>query len=414
MLQDPRLAKADLLLRQDRPAEAERCLRELAATAPDDIRVLAMLAGAVESQGRADEAMDLVNRAVGLRPEIGYLHVIRGRLLLRSKRYEAAEEAARAAIACDPSDADAHVLLAQVQLFRKQFTAALAAADAALACDPEHLAALNLRSTALVKLDRREESYATIEGALREDPDNAYTHANYGWGLLETGDYDKAKEHFAQSLRADPTDDYARSGMAEAVKARNPLYRLFLKYAFFMQNLTDRYQWGVIIGIYVLYRIINGVARSNPELQPVLYPLLGVLTVVAISTWVIEPIGNLFLRFDRHARFLLDRDEHRTANLTTACLTAAALGVIGYLVTREPAWLVLAAFGFTMILPVGQVFAEVKNPWLMKAYAIALALVGGAGVFFAFWVAPFNLFTLIYLFALFVFQWVANFQLIRQ
>ena len=407
------MARAQLLLRQDRPAAAERYLRELLTHDPGDIRVLALLAGAVEQQERVEEALDLINRAVGLRPDAGYLHFIRGRILLRARKTEEAEAAAREAIALHPNDADAHALLAQVLLFRKQFADALAAADEALAADPEHLAALNLRSTALVKLDRREESYATIQGALREDPHNAYTHANYGWGLLETGDYAKAKAHFAQSLRADPTDDYARSGMAEAVKARNPLYRLFLRYAFFMQNLTERYQWGVIIGIYVLYRLINGVARSNPALQPVLYPLLGILTVAALSTWVIEPIGNLFLRFDRHARYLLDEGEFRTANLAAGCLAATVTGLLGYLVSGLGGFLVLAGYGFTMLLPVGQAYARVKRPGLIRGYGIGLALVGLAAVGFAFVAEPFNLFTVIYLLGLFAFQWVANFQLVR-
>ena len=31
---------------------------------------------------------------------------------------------------------------------------------------------------------------------MREDPNNSYTHANYGWGLLEKGNHKKALEHF--------------------------------------------------------------------------------------------------------------------------------------------------------------------------------------------------------------------------
>ncbi|MCH5600269.1 hypothetical protein [Niabella ginsengisoli] len=60
-------------------------------------------------------------------------------------------------------------------------------ADKALEIDAENLLGLNMRSSALVKLNRKEESFETIEGALRNDPNNAYTHANYGWGLLENG-----------------------------------------------------------------------------------------------------------------------------------------------------------------------------------------------------------------------------------
>lgn len=413
MYADPRHARIGILLRQGRLDDARREVLELLAGEPADVGYLATLAEIQLRQEDAIAADETVNQALGIAPDDPGLLFIKSRVKLQQRDYGAAESLLRELIALDPLDPDARAVLAQSLLLQKDFTGALAAADAALSLSPQHLLALNLRSKALIKLDRREESYATIEGALREDPDNAYTHANYGWGLLETGDYDKAKEHFAQSLRADPTDDYARSGMAEAVKARNPLYRLFLKYAFFMQNLTERYQWGVIIGIYVLYRIINGVARSNPDLQPVLYPLLGVLTVAAISTWVIEPIGNLFLRLDRHARYLLDEGEIRTANLAAVCLAATGVGVLGYLVSGLPGFLVLAAYGFTMLLPVGQAYAQVKRPGLIRGYGICLALVGMVAVIFAFTTAPFNLFTVIYLLGLFAFQWVANFQLVR-
>ena len=413
MYADPRQARLGILLRQGRLDDARREVMQLLGENPADVSNLALLAEIQLRQADLASAEETVNRAMGLSPEHTGLFFLKSQIKLQQQDYPAAEQLLREATVIDPLDPDIQAMLAQTLLLQKEFTGALGAADQALSLEPQNLLALNMRSKALIKLDRREESYATIEGALREDPDNAYTHANYGWGLLETGEYGKAKEHFAQSLRADPTDDYARSGMAEAVKARNPLYRMFLKYAFFMQNLTQRYQWGVIIGIYVLYRIINGVARSNPDLQPFLYPLLGVLTVVAISTWVIEPIGNLFLRFDRHARFLLDEGEFRTANLAAACLAATAAGLLGYLVSGHDGFLVLAGYGFTMLLPVGQAYARVKRPWLIRGYGIGLALVGLVAVVFAFAAEPFNLFTVIYLLGLFAFQWVANFQLIR-
>ena len=80
-------------------------------------------------------------------------------------------------------------------------------ADRSLEIDAENLLGLNTRSTALLKLNKSEESFSTIEGALREDPNNAYTHANYGWGLLEKGSHKKALEHFKESLKHNPNFD---------------------------------------------------------------------------------------------------------------------------------------------------------------------------------------------------------------
>lgn len=116
--------------------------------------------------------------------------------------------------------------------------------------DAENLSALNARSTALNKLNRKEESFETIQDALREDPNDAYTHANYGWGLLEKGHHKEALDHFKEALANDPSFEYAQLGMLQAIKANNPIYRVFLKYSFWMSNLTAKYQWGVIIGFY--------------------------------------------------------------------------------------------------------------------------------------------------------------------
>src|SRR5690606_2150752 len=113
---------------------------------------------------------------------------------------------------------------------------------------------------ALIKLDRSEESFETIEGALREDPNNAFTHANYGWGLLEKGNHTKAMEHFKEALSHSPNLDYAQAGMLEAIKATNPIYRLFLKYAFWMGNMAAKFQWGFIIAFYILFRVIRSTA----------------------------------------------------------------------------------------------------------------------------------------------------------
>ena len=123
----------------------------------------------------------------------------------------------------------------------EKYEDALNLANEGLERDPENILALNIRSSALIKLDRKEDAFTTIEGALAHDPNNAYTHSNYGWGLLEKGNHKKALQHFREALKHDPTLVQAQAGMAEALKANYVFYRLFLRYAFFMSNLTAKY-----------------------------------------------------------------------------------------------------------------------------------------------------------------------------
>ena len=314
MTEDHRLSKVEILIQQKKFVEAEKILSDLLTADSNNIYILTLLAEVNLQQDKFDKASNIIDNAIGLSPDSAYLFYIKSRIAIQQDSLSEAEKNISQAIELDPYEADYFALLANIKLSRKQFEEALESADQALEIDAENLLALNTRSTALNKLNRSEESFATIEGALREDPNNAFTHTNYGWGLLEKGDHKKALEHFKEALTNDPTFNYAQMGMLEALKATNPAYRLFLKYSFWMSNLTAKYQWGVIIGFYFGFKILKTIARHNENLQPYLMPLIGALALIAFSTWVIAPISNLFLRFNKYGQLLLDKKEKMSSN----------------------------------------------------------------------------------------------------
>jgi tetratricopeptide (TPR) repeat protein len=296
-----------------------------------------------------------------------------------------------------------------------QFAAALESANQALEIDAENVLALNMRSTALNKLNRKSESFQTIEGALREDPNNAYTHANYGWGLLEKGDHKQALQHFNEALKSDPNQSYAQAGMLEAIKAANPFYRAFLRYSFWMGNLTAKYQWGVVIGIYVAFRIIRAIAEKNEGLQPFLYPLLIILGIIAFSTWIINPVSNLFLRFNKYGKLLLDKKEKLSSTLVAGSLLFGIAGLIVYLALKDNRFLTIAVFGVAMMLPLGTMFSATKSKNALLYYAIAMAVVGLIAIAFTFATGePLNGASNLFILAFIGYQWFANFTLIRQ
>jgi tetratricopeptide (TPR) repeat protein len=198
-----------------------------------DVDLLALLCEARLHQNKLEEAEETIDSAIALSPDYDYLFYTKARISLEKERYDEAESLLQHAIALDPLDANYFAFLAHIKSFRKEYAEALRLANKALELDSENLLALNTRSTAQLKLGNNEASFETIRGALREDPNNAYTHANYGWGLLEKGEVKKAMEHFKEALQNEPDQTYAQAGLQEALKARNPLYRLFLKYSFF-------------------------------------------------------------------------------------------------------------------------------------------------------------------------------------
>lgn len=415
MTGDNRLSKVDILIQQKKYPEAETILKDLLSAEPHSVPFLALLAEVNLQQDQFDRARSIIDQAIGRSPDSSHLFYIKARIAVQQDNYDEAEKNLYNAIELDPYDATYFALLATIKLSRKQFEEALDLANEALQIDAENLLALNTRSTALNKLNKKEESFQAIEGALREDPNNAYTHANFGWGLLENGDHKKALEHFREALKNQPDFDYAQVGMVEAMKAGNPFYRAFLKYSFWMGNLTSKYQWGVIIGLYIGVKIVTSIARSNEKLQPYLFPLIIALAILIFSTWVVSPISNLFLRFNKFGNLLLDRKEKISSNLVAVSLGVFVLGVLSYLFLSDEKFLSIAVFGFAMMVPLGTMFSPTKYKHSLLIYTAAMAFVGVGAIALTFYSGDlFNVMAVVFVLGFVGFQWVANFLLIKE
>jgi tetratricopeptide (TPR) repeat protein len=412
---DNLIQRAQILLQQNRYDEAGTLLKNMLSQDPNNVFVLAMLSQVKLQAENIKEAEELIDSAIGFSPDSAYLFYIKASVSIRKNKYDEAEANLQTALAIDPSEADYFALWASIKLTRKQYAKALKLADEALDRDPENISGLNIRSTALLKLNRKEDSFITIEGALAKDPNNAYTHANYGWGLLEKGDHKKALTHFREALKNNPNLQHAQAGMAQALKAKYLFYRLFLKYAFFMGNLAKKNQWAVIIGFYLATRLLNVLAKSYESLQPILIALITLIALFAFSTWVITPISNLFLRFNPYGKYLLDKQERLSSDFVGASLAVCVIGVILYLILSNPNWLLVAVFGFAMMVPLGSMFSETTHKNKLVIYSAAMFLLGVLGIVQAFNTSdPLNIFSILFLVGFVAFQWISNLMRIRQ
>jgi tetratricopeptide (TPR) repeat protein len=231
---------------------------------------------------------------------------------------------------------------------------------------------------ALVKLGRKAEAGVTIDAALSRNPDNALTHANQGWTFLEQNQPKKALEHFREALRLDPENEWARSGIVEALKARNFIYAIMLRYFLWMSRLSTRVQWAIILGGYFGNRILATVARDNPALAPWVLPLQILYVAFALLTWTAEPLFNLLLRLNRFGRLALSREQTVSSNWFGSCLFLALLALAGWLLSSNALLLITAAvFGF-LLLPLAGTF-KCPEGWprtAMALYTSAMAAVG--------------------------------------
>lgn len=405
------MERASLLFEQQRYKEAEKNIMEVLVIEPDNITGLNLLAEIKIQNEEYDDALTIINNAIGIVPDYDVLYYTKARILLNQNKIKLALEASKEALSLDPYDPNNHALLGLILNHNKQFEDALNAANEALEIDGSHILALNVRSTALLKLNRKEDSFSTIEGALNEDPNNSYTHANFGWGLLEKGETDKALVHFKESLKNDPNSEFAQAGMAEALKSKYLVYKWFLKYSFWMSNLTSKNQWAFIIGFYLVSRVLRSVSESNEALQPYLTPVLVLLAIFAFSTWIMHPLSNLLFRLNKFGKHLLTNDEIKSSNLVGISLLILFLGLLTMFLNVNFGT-ALTVFGFTMMIPLSRFFDKPTHFFL--PYGIGLLIVGIIALVTVFTSDElFNSFTIIYLVGFIAFQWLANYFSIK-
>lgn len=405
------LARAQLLLAQSRPADAERETMLALAAQPDDVAALALLSLSRSEQRKGPESLAAAETAIGLAPDNAYLHYVHAVALHRLDREADARLAIGEALRLDPGDEDHFALLSSIELARRDWPAALEAADQALALNPEHVNAANLRAMALVRLGRKEEATATVDFALHRAPENAFSHANQGWNCLHRNDPRRAQEHFREALRLEPDLEYARHGMLEALKARNPVYRAMLAYFLWIGRQSRQFQWAFVIGTYLTSRFIGRILAAPGGVATPILVLVVLFYALVYLSWTSMPMFNLLLRFDRFGRLVLSRDE-RHGTWWFGATFAVALGSLIWWPLGGGEFAVLNTIVWAMLsVCAAATFNRTKRPRLILAiYSGVLALfgLGGLALVFANPESSINLLTPFF-FGFLGFQFLANF-----
>jgi tetratricopeptide (TPR) repeat protein len=355
------IERARLLIHQARYELATKELHKAIAADPDDPIAHALLAVCLAEQKKFDQAYAEARQAAHLAPDLPYVQYVLAFVRFQQDLLAEAEQAVNKAIELDPWDADHFALLAQIKYQQKRWQDALEAAETGLEIEAEHVTCANLRAMALNRLGRGEEAGRALEDALAQDPENAFTHANRGWTALQRGDAKKALEHFRESLRLNPTNDWARAGMVEALKARYFVYRLILKYHFFMSRLSGRSQWFVLIGLYFVARII-----------PFLF--IPYLIFVFLS-WTSDPLSNLLLRLNRYGRLLLTKEEIVASNFVGGLILTVMTSAVIAAFTKSPTAIIAAVGCAMIIIPVAGSF-NIEKPKPRRAMFIYTGVMG--------------------------------------
>ena len=165
---------------------------------------LCSLGTALQAQGRHDEALNVFDKAVQLRPDDAGLWKHLGGALMEVQRPADALLSLQHASKLDPQDGDAAYKTLFLLHTLGRFEQALAQFDRCDELQPDHVPALQLRALSLRGLGRFEEALDVNQQAIALDPDNADTCNNLGDAVQSLGRQPEALHWFDRAIALRP------------------------------------------------------------------------------------------------------------------------------------------------------------------------------------------------------------------
>jgi tetratricopeptide (TPR) repeat protein/2-polyprenyl-3-methyl-5-hydroxy-6-metoxy-1,4-benzoquinol methylase len=264
-----------LLFKQEgRLDEAVASLRRALQLQPDLVEVHYNLGLTLLEQGRLDEATTTLRRALALQPDAAELHRCLGDALEALGKLDEAAASYRRALAFQPDLVEAHGNLGNVLKQQGKLEEALLSYRQALALSPDLAGAHYNLGIVLNKLGRLDEAVVSYRQVIALAPDFAAAYGNLGGTLQELGRLEEALDYYLHALRLDETDA-RKAAFAHCIK-NTPL-----------TSATDELRRLLVRAIAEAWSRPIGLLASAKNLLR-LQPELGVALTRAAEAWPIR------------------------------------------------------------------------------------------------------------------------------
>lgn len=320
---NPHFERASLLMDRGRFEEAVAEVQQAIQAAPDNPFHLGLLALALSKLDRHQQALEAAARTVEAAPDLGYSHWVLAMVYTQRERLSEARKAIQQAIEFDPEDADFFALLARIEFESSMWQASVTASERGLQLDPSQDVCLHYRSLAMMQLGNPEEAERGFARLMKDDPNDPHTHEAKGWLCLKQGKAEEAKTHFLESLRLNPTNEEARLGLANALKARHVVFGMALKALLYLGRFRKGSLWLIAIAVVAGLWAVGRFVRANPDYYLAAWALKTALYVTVVAIIAANPLFDLILRLDRQGRLAMTPQQVRASNLSAVFLSAA-------------------------------------------------------------------------------------------
>ncbi|HXE80764.1 MAG TPA: tetratricopeptide repeat protein [Vicinamibacterales bacterium] len=205
---------AAIQVAQGRLREAEHRLDALLAERPGNTTARLAKARLLLVQNRPEEALAVVQRALRSDPDSLQTRLWRARALAAQGSLDEAQAAYEEILAARPRLVPAQIELAEVQLDAGHPADALELTRTALAAQPDDPGALILHAEALYRTGDRAGAATAMREAAARLPDSAALHARLASAYVGMGDVSSARAAYARAHRLDPDDAIVANNLA--------------------------------------------------------------------------------------------------------------------------------------------------------------------------------------------------------
>lgn len=169
---------------------------KLRANPPEHVK-LVLASETLKKQGRYDESLELLNKALQVAPNSARIHVMRGELLKNKGEYEEARNSFAQATALNPDYLKTYEATADLYLREGKKDLALSSLQKASEISPRNAERQTTIGEIFLEKGDEKEAQKAFDGAIKQNPKMAKEIAEV---FLKNGNSQQAEEYFRKSL----------------------------------------------------------------------------------------------------------------------------------------------------------------------------------------------------------------------
>lgn len=274
---------------------------------------------------RIDEGQQAARAAVEADPSNAFAHFAMAQAYRFKRDREAAYEAMDVALGLEPADPEFLVFLSELQIDDGLYDKGMASARLAWSLAPDLVGAPRAIALALTRQGQHARAAEILEPILLKNPLDSVTRFRLAWLAFEAKDSTRFLKHSYDLVVENPLDGTSKSLLLEALVLKYPAYGYLLRGAFALKKHSRALRQSVMMGSYVLDRLLGELLRKNRKLAALMAPLLILWKVFVFLVYSTRVGTTWLLRMNRYARCLVSSQDRIEANLVGTCWAVAFL-----------------------------------------------------------------------------------------